>query len=68
MERPIELVLPTMTCGHCVKVVTQTVQALDAQAQLTVDLPSHQVRILSTRPESEFRQALCAEGYAPADA
>jgi copper chaperone len=64
----IEWTLPTMTCGHCVKVVTKTVQTLDPQAQLAVDLPNHRVSIQSSRPESEFRQALTAEGYAPAEA
>ena len=30
----IELTLPTMTCGHCVKTVTSVVQQVDAQATL----------------------------------
>ena len=41
----IEMTLPTMTCGHCVKVVTGTVQKVDAQARLQIDLPSHTVKI-----------------------
>ena len=28
----LELTLPTMTCGHCVRVVTQAVQQADPQA------------------------------------
>jgi copper chaperone len=59
-----ELHLPTMTCGHCVKVVTQTVQAIDPAATLTVDLPAHAVSIESTHSEQVFRDALSAEGYA----
>ena len=27
----IELTLPTMTCGHCVRTVTTTVQQVDAE-------------------------------------
>ena len=38
----IELTLPTMTCGHCVKTVTQTVQRLDAQAKVEIELEKHQ--------------------------
>jgi copper chaperone len=62
----IELTLPTMTCGHCVKTVTATVQKVDAQAKLQVDLPTHKVQIESARAAEEFKAALAAEGYAPA--
>jgi copper chaperone len=67
-EKPamIEFTLPTMTCGHCVKAVTAAVQQLDAAATLQIDLPSHQVRIESTRPADEFRRVLAEEGYAAA--
>jgi copper chaperone len=62
----IELTLPTMTCGHCVRTVTATVQKVDAQATLHIDLPTHQVRIESKTPAEEFRRALAEEGYQPA--
>jgi copper chaperone len=52
-----------MTCGHCVKTVTRTVQQVDAGAQLQVDLPSHKVRIESTQPQDAFVKALADEGY-----
>jgi copper chaperone len=60
----IELTLPTMTCGHCVKTVTATVQRVDAGAQLHIDLPTHKVQIESTHPAEEFAGALAEEGYA----
>lgn len=62
----IELTLPTMTCGHCVRTVTKTVQDVDAAAKVEIDLPSHRVRIESQRERSEFERALSEEGYAPA--
>jgi len=62
----IELTLPTMTCGHCVRTVTETVQKVDAQARLTIDLPSHRVQIESQQPAQAFTAALVEEGYAPA--
>lgn len=62
----IELTLPTMTCGHCVKTVTQTVKRIDADAKLEIELPEHRVRIESTRPADEFKRALADEGYASA--
>ncbi|MGY4830102.1 heavy-metal-associated domain-containing protein [Sphaerotilaceae bacterium SBD11-9] len=62
----IELTLPTMTCGHCVRTVTETVRKLDANAQVSIDLPSHTVKIETSRPADEIRSALVEEGYAPA--
>ena len=62
----IELTLPTMTCGHCVKTVTETVRRLDAQAQVSTDLATHQVRIESTVPRETLARALAEEGYEPA--
>ena len=62
----IEFSLPTMTCGHCVRTVTETVQRVDAAAAVQIDLPTHQVRIESTQPAAAFAAALTEEGYAPA--
>jgi len=62
----IELTLPDMTCGHCVKAVTQTVQQVDAAAQVQIDLPTHKVQIESSQPAELFKAALADEGYPPA--
>ena len=62
----IELKLPTMTCGHCVRTVTETVHAVDANARVEVDLPAQRVRIESAQPQEAFARALSEEGYAPA--
>lgn len=62
----IEFKLPDMTCGHCVKTVTATVQKVDANARLEVDLPEHRVRIESAQQPEAFRRALAEEGYPPA--
>ena len=61
----IELTLPTMTCGHCVRTVTQTVQRVDASATVTVDLPTHHVKIQSLLPREAFLPTLADEGYVP---
>jgi copper chaperone len=62
----IELTLPTMTCGHCVRTVTETVQRVDSQATVQIDLPSHRLQIESVQPARLFADALTDEGYAPA--
>ncbi len=59
----IELTLPDMTCGHCVKSVTAAVQKLDATARLDIDLPSHRVRIETPLAEGVVKAALAEEGY-----
>jgi copper chaperone len=62
----LELTLPTMTCGHCVKAVTETVQRLDPAARLSFDLPQHKVSIESGAAPQHIVEALTEEGYAPA--
>jgi copper chaperone len=62
----LELLLPTMTCGHCVRTVTATVQRIDPAAQLRIDLPSQRVQIESGTPAQQFIDALTDDGYAPA--
>ena len=59
----LELTLPAMTCGHCVKTVTATAQRLDPQAQVSADLATHQVQIETTALRETMVQALAAEGY-----
>ncbi len=63
----IELKLPTMTCGHCVRAVTQAVHSLDPQAQVDIDLPGHQVRIHTLAAPATVRAALVEAGYTPDD-
>ena len=62
----IELTLPTMTCRHCVRTVTETVRRVDAAATVQIDLPTHCVSIASQQPAERFTAALVEEGYAPA--
>jgi len=62
----IELNLPTMTCGHCVRTVSETVQGVDAAAKVNVDLATKTVRIESSHPRQQFERALSEAGYAPA--
>ena len=59
----IEMTLPTMTCGHCVKTVTRTVQQIDPAATVEIDLALHRLRIASSRDAQAFRAALAEAGY-----
>lgn len=62
----LEVTLPTMTCGHCVRTVTETVQRIDPAARLNIDLPSQKVSIDSVAPAQQLIDALTEEGYPPA--
>lgn len=59
----IELILPDMTCGHCVKTVTEVARRLDPQAQVQTDLAQHRARFETSTAEAALRAALAEEGY-----
>lgn len=55
-----------MTCGHCVKAITQAVTAADPRAALKIDLASHRVRIEPASANAEaLRAAIEQAGYTP---
>ncbi|BAU76747.1 heavy-metal-associated domain-containing protein [Metapseudomonas furukawaii] len=53
-----------MSCGHCVRAVTQAVQALDPAAEVQVDLASGEVRVSSRLADGQVLEAIREEGYA----
>lgn len=61
----IEFNIPQMSCGHCVKAVTQAVKEVDAQAQVNVDLSTKKVSVQSDAPRDKLVGALAEAGYAP---
>lgn len=63
----IELTLPDISCGHCVKVVTEAVKRVDPQARVEVELGAKRVRIDSGADPQALKDALAEEGY-PAQA
>ncbi len=52
-----------MTCGHCVKAVTQAVQLLDNASAVSVELESGKVVINSDLPRERLVEAIREEGY-----
>ena len=63
----IELHLPDMTCGHCVRTVTEVARRLDPNAQVQTDLGTHKARFETKTDEKALREALEEEGYPSAD-
>jgi copper chaperone len=61
----IEFKIDAMSCGHCVKSITETVQTLDPKATLTTDLESKKVSINSQLDSAVLKAALTEAGYPP---
>ncbi len=62
----LELTLPTMTCGHCVSVVTKAIKQADPKAGVEIDLASHRVRIETLEDRETIESAVIEAGYVPA--
>lgn len=60
-----EFDLPAMSCGHCVRAVTEAAREVDPQARVEVDLERKHARVESPQPRDKFVQALTEAGYTP---
>jgi copper chaperone len=63
MEIAMEFNVPDMSCGHCSGVITKTVQALDANATVSVDLPAKKVTVQTSADRPTVAAALLEAGY-----
>lgn len=61
----IEFQVNDMTCGHCVKAITQAVADVDAAAKVDIDLPTHRVRIKGSDHAEAMQAAIVEAGYTP---
>lgn len=52
-----------MSCAHCAQAVTDAVQAIDPSAQVTVDVGTGHVAVLSEHPRESVRLAIENAGY-----
>lgn len=52
-----------MSCGHCVKAVTQAVQSKDPAASVRVDLAAKEVGVESALSTEQVIEAISEEGY-----
>jgi len=58
-----ELTVEGMSCNHCVGRVTKSVQAIDADAKVAIDLPTSKVSIDSQADLERIVAAIDAAGY-----
>lgn len=61
----IEFKVDDMTCGHCAGVITKAVAAVDANAKVAIDIPSHRVRIDGSTRQQAIQDAISEAGYTP---
>jgi copper chaperone len=52
-----------MSCGHCVKAITQALQAKDPAASVRIDLAAKEVGVESTLTVDQVIAAISEEGY-----
>lgn len=62
----IKLTIPDISCGHCIKAVTDTITGMDAAATVHADLSTKTVSVESALTETVLRQVLTDAGYPPA--
>ena len=53
-----------MSCGHCVKDITNAVQAKDPAASVRVDLAAKEVGVESALSAEQVIEVISEEGYA----
>lgn len=52
-----------MSCGHCVRAITQAIKALDASAEVEVDLASGLVQVSDGLDREQVQAAIREGGY-----
>lgn len=57
--------ISAMTCGHCVKAVTEAVHTVDPRAIVEVDLDTFKVAVETTESRAAVAAALTEAGYPP---
>lgn len=59
----MEFDIPAMSCGHCVKAITEALAQLDPNAKVSVDLPAKKVTLDTTQDRATVAAALTEAGY-----
>jgi copper chaperone len=62
----LEFNIQAMSCGHCVKAITEAVHEVDPKAQVEADLATKRVQVQTEAARAAVVAALAEAGYAPA--
>lgn len=58
--------IPNLSCGHCVRAITEAVKAADPAGEVKADPATRQVEVNTTLPREAVAAVLAEAGYAPA--
>ena len=58
-----EFLVSGMTCGSCVKSITNAIKALDTSAQVNVDLSTQKIKVDSKKEQLEIQSSIEEAGY-----
>ncbi|UXH77843.1 heavy-metal-associated domain-containing protein [Roseateles amylovorans] len=61
-----EFKLPDMSCGHCLKAVTEALKGADERAEVQVRLEQKTVQVESQLSRDQLAEVLTEAGYPPA--
>jgi copper chaperone len=61
----LEFNIPAISCGHCVRAVTEAVHEVDPKAEVQVDLATKRVQVQTEAARPVVAAALAEAGYAP---
>ena len=64
MADAITLQVEGMSCGHCIRAVTNAITALDGAAKVEVDLAAKRVVAETSLPRTDVVRAVEEEGFA----
>ena len=59
----MEITVKGMTCGGCVRSVTNALKTLDQNAQVDVTLETQNIKISTTKNENEVKEAIEDAGF-----
>ena len=59
----MEFRVENMTCGHCVRAVTEAIRRLDPKADVSAELEAGRLHVNSTADKVAIVAALAEEGY-----
>ncbi len=59
----MEFDVPDMSCGHCASIITKTIQQLDEDAMISIDLPGKKVKVQTAVDRQAVASALTGAGY-----
>lgn len=61
----LEFEVKDMTCGHCVRAITEAVAVVAPGAEVTADTQTHRVSIKTEAAADVVEQAIREAGYSP---